>query len=229
MAEVRGDQAVKARLVVSGNANFEKGMKSPYLEVIDQKSKGTAGGEFTGGNIYRTRDLNTVIFNDFAVAIFSGNTNLEEEFTGEEGANPDPVAGAGGDITLPAGLYYVEIMTPAMNVNEHMSRLADVTDNPGQAGSTVVLGTSEFSADTAIWRTGDGTHAAEAMTIASASQTRSIITGRFELTAQRTLEIQHRCSNTQPTDGFGSDANFYDTNNVFTVMKMWQIRDGTTV
>lgn len=207
MAEVRGDQAIKARLVVSGNADFEKGMKSPYLEIIDQKSKGTAGGEFTGGNIYRTRDLNFVVFNDFATAITLAGS-----------------AGAGADITLPAGMYYVEITCPAMNVNEHMARLADVTDNPGQAGSTVVLGTSEFSADTAIWRDSDNL----AMIIAAASQTRSIITGRFELTSQRTLEIQHRCSNTQETDGFGSDANFYDTNNVFTILKMWQIREGTT-
>ncbi len=208
MAEVRGDQAVKARLVVSGNATFEKGMNSPYLEIIDQKNKGTAGGEFTGGNIYRTRDLTTTIFNDFATAITLAAS-----------------AGAGGDITLPAGLYYVEITCPAMNVNEHMARLADVTDNPGQAGDTVVLGTSEFSADTALWRdNGNG-----AMTIASSGQTRSVITGLFELSSQRTLEVQHRCSNTQTTDGFGSDANFYDTNNVFTMVKMWQIRDGTTV
>ena len=213
MAEVRGDQAIKARLVVSGNAVFEKGISSPYLEMNDQKEKGNAGGTFTGGNIYYTRDLTKVVYNDFAVTI-----NLASSAFGAW-------TGSGADFTLPAGVYYTEISCPAMSVNEHMARLADVTDNAGQAGSDVIVGTSEFAADAALWKT---TTPDEFMAIAAASQTRSIISGRFELSSQRTLEIQHRCSNTQTTDGFGSDANFYDTRNIFTTVKMWQIRDGTT-
>ena len=75
MAETRGDHAVKGKFVVSDNATFEKGLKSPYLEVIDQKATGSAGGTFNGQNdepgatAWKTRDLTNVIFNDFATTV----------------------------------------------------------------------------------------------------------------------------------------------------------------
>lgn len=206
MAETRGDHAVKGNLDVGGNTKIHGGFDSPYLEVIDQKDEDTAGGTFNGGDLYgwQTRDLTNVIFNDFATSV-------------SVAASP----GDGGDITLEKGIYFCDISCPAMNVNEHVARLADVTDNPGATGDTVVLGTSEFSADTALWQ--DST--ANPMTVASASQTRSHITGKFQLSKQSTLEVQHRCSNTQTTDGFGSAGSFYAVSNVYTIVKMWQLRD----
>lgn len=199
MAEVRGDQAVKAKLAVSGNATFEKGIDSPYLEVIDQKAPGTAGGTFIGHTAgvhsWRTRDLTNVVFNDFATSVTLAS-------------NP----GDGGDITLEKGLYYCEISVPAFYVNDHTARLADVTDDPGPSGSTVITGTSEYSQSMPnSW--------------AHPSQTRSKISGRFQLKSQRTLEIQHRCLNTRNNDGFGKDAGFYESNNVYTKLEMWLIRD----
>jgi hypothetical protein len=218
VAETRGDHAVKGDLVVEGNAVFEKGLKSPYLEVIDQKAKGSAGGTFTGSSpgqfTWQTRDLTNVLFNDFATSIYSGSVDIDAGGTAVPGDSA-------GQITLEAGQYYTEISAPALNVNEHVARLADVTDDPGAAGSTVILGTSEFSADTFLWR--DSSF--YPMQIASSGQTRSHVTGQFSLTAQRTLEVQHQCSNTQTTDGFGSDGAFYQTNNVFTIVKMWQVRE----
>ncbi len=226
MAETRGDHAVKGNLAVSGDAQvdgdakFSKGVDAPYLEIIDQKAEGVAGGTFEGSSpavaTWRTRDFTNVIFNDFATSVMSGVEDLLAP-------DPSPVPGAGGDVTLEKGVYYCEISAPAFNVNEHVARLADVTDNAGAQGATVVLGTTEFSADTSLWR--DSVNAA--MTVASTGQTRSHITGKFQLTGQRTLEVQHRCSNTQTTDGFGSDGAFYETNNVFTVVKMWLVRDDT--
>ena len=209
MAQTRGDHAVKRNLAVDGNAKFKKGADSPYLEVLDRKRSGSSGGTFVGETphvaAWRTRDLTTTQFNDFATSITLRDTG-------------DP-AGT-GDITLEAGAYYVEISCPALNVNEHVARLADVTVNPAEAGETVIIGTSEFAADTNIWRDSNF----YPMGIASSSQTRSHVTGRFEIPSQRTLEVQHRCSNTQIVDGFGSDGNFYDTNNVYTIVKMWQVR-----
>lgn len=210
MAQTRGKHAIKGNLAVSGNANFEKGVYSPYLEIIDQKLKGVPGGTFNGqidepgAASWKTRDLTYTVHNDFATSITLA-----------------AIAGEGGDITLEKGVYYAEISAPAFNVNEHVARLADVTDNPGAQGETVILGTSEFAADTALWQ--DSVPAS--MTVASSSQTRSIVTGRFTLFSQRTLEVQHRCARTQTNDGFGSDAGFYETNNVFTIVKMWQLRD----
>lgn len=220
MAQTRGDHAVKGNLDVSGNAKFNKGLDSPYLEVIDQKSKGTAGGDFTGKTAgvlaWRTRDLTNVVYNDFATSVYAGSVDIS--------AGGTAVAGdSAGQITLEKGVYYSEISCPAFNVNEHVARLADVTDNPGPAGETVVMGTSEFAADTLLWRDSEF----YPMKIASSSQTRSHVTGKFQLTSQRTLEVQHQCSNTQLIDGLGSDGDFYESNNVYTVVKMWQLRDDT--
>ena len=207
MAQTRGDHAVKRNLAVEGNAKFNKGADAPYLEVVDRKASGSNGGTFTGETphiaAWRTRDLTVTFFNDFATSITLAAAK-----------------GLGGDITLEAGAYYADISCPAFNVNEHVARLADVTDNPGAQGETVIMGTSEFAADTNIWRDSNF----YPMGIASSSQTRSHVTGKFELSSQRTLEVQHRCANTQIVDGFGSDGNFYDTSNVYTIVKMWQVR-----
>lgn len=212
MAEVRGDLAVKGNLAAEDNAVFSKGTRVQYLEVLDAKTSGTPGGD-ADANQWQTRDLSSVVFNDFATAVISGSADL---LAGEEA-----VPGDGGQITIPPGIYYTEIECPAMNVNEHVARLADVTDDPGLFASTVVLGTTEFAADTEIWRdSADG-----AMLVAGAGQTRSKVTGKFSLSRSTTLEIQHRVANTQTGDGFGSDGAFYTTDNIYTTVKMWQIRD----
>jgi len=212
MAEVKGDWAVKRKLDCAHNARFRKGLEMPYLEIIDSKASGTAGGTFSA-NVWRTRDLTDTVFNDFAVSVDLAS-----------------VAGEGAQIVLNPGIYYIEATAPAMNCNEHVARLADVTDSPGTYAETVVLGTTEFSADSSLWRIDDaGGGASEALTVHSASQTRSEITGKFQLTRVTTLEIQHRCANTQSTDGLGSDGGFYVTDNIFTVVKMWQIRDDSEV
>lgn len=209
MASTRGDHSVKGNLDVSGDAKFSGGVDSPYLEIIDQKGKETDGGTFTGavsGEFgWKTRDLTITVFDDFATSITLA-------------ASP----GDGGDITLEKGTYFCDISCPALNVNEHVARLADVTDNPGASGDTVVLGTSEFSADTALWQDS----IPGAMTVASSGQTRSHVTGKFILSSQRTLEVQHQCSNTQTDTGFGSAGSFYWTNNVYTIVKMWKLASG---
>lgn len=208
MAKTQGDHTVKGILTADGNTKLNKGLDSPYLEIVDSKARGIASGGFTGKSSgehsWRTRDLTATLFNDFATSVTLAAS-----------------AGDGGDITLEKGVYYIEASCPALSVDEHTARLADVTDNPGASGSTVVLGTSEYAADANLWRDVHGTE----MTVSSSSQTRSFITGKFQLTSQRTLEIQHQCNRTQATNGFGSDGNFYITPNVFTVVKMWQVRN----
>lgn len=195
MAQTRGNHAVRRNLSVRGNAHFEKGALIPYLEIVDRKSKTSGGGTFTQG-AWRTRDLTDVNFDEFAVDV-------------ELAAS----AGDGGSITLSKGIYYCEIECPAFSVNEHVARLADVTDNPGDLADVLVLGTSEFALDESPAR----------------AQTRSKVTGRFQLTGTRVLEIQHRCASTTPIDGFGSAADFYQTDNIYTTVKMWRIRDDTVL
>jgi hypothetical protein len=206
MAEVKGDLTIRDNLGVDENAKFQKGLDASYLEIIDQKISGEAGGTFNE-NVWKTRDLTTTIVNDFATSITLATLN-----------------GDGGQFVIPAGVYHIEAFVPAFNVDEHVGRLADVTDAAGEFGDTVVLGTSEFAADTAKCRDSDN----EAMVVASSSQTRSQIEGRLTVGRSTTLEIQHRCTSSQALDGFGSDAGFYVTDNVYTVMKMWQVREGSS-
>ncbi len=202
MAKTQGDHAVKGVLSADGNAKFNKGLDSQYLEVVDQKSRNVAGGTFTGPDAtaltWRTRDLTKTNFNDFATSISLAST-----------------PGDGGSITLEAGVYYAEISCPAHGVRNHVARLADVTDDAGPAGSTVLEGTTEFA----------GTPTRHTLFYLG-SQTRAHVTGRFQLSAQRTLEIQHRCAITREDDGFGVGSNFYESTNIFTTAKMWEIREG---
>lgn len=191
MASTRGNHAVKGNLVVSGNTVFEKGARIPYLEIVDRKSRFSAGGTFTAG-AWQERDLTDVNFNELGAVVDLAAS-----------------AGDGGSITLTRGIYYCEIECPAFSVNEHVARLADITDNPGQEPDVLVVGTSEFSLDESPAR----------------AQTRSKIAGRFQITGTRTLTIQHRCSSTQVVDGFGSAAEFYLTDNIYTTAKFWKIRD----
>jgi len=135
MAEVKGDHSIRDNLAVSGESDFTgdvnapSGVKSPYLEVVDQKDQGSAGGTFTKGD-WRTRDLTAT---PSAVGIgFATSVTLAE------------AAGEGGQIVLPAGTYYVDVDVPAFGVDSHQARLADVTTFSGTQAATVVLGTSEY-------------------------------------------------------------------------------------
>jgi hypothetical protein len=199
---------VKDNLTGDDNAKFQKGLDFPYLELIDEKISDVAGGTFTKTE-WRTRDFTTTIHNDFATSITLAVS-----------------AGDGAQFVIPAGVYHIEASAPAFKVGMHTARLADVTDGPGAHGATLFEGTMESSANATLWR--DSIPAA--MTIATASQTRSQIEGRFTVARSTTLEIQHIGANTQSTDGFGSAGRFYDpfTDNIYSVLKMWQVSEGGT-
>jgi hypothetical protein len=208
MAEVKGTLIVKNKLVVDGNATFQKGLASPYLEIHDKKN--SDGGTFSPGS-WQTRDLTNTIHDDFAVSVDLGNNQF----------------------IIPAGTYQIEATAPAVEVGSHTTRLADVTDAAGDNGTTVVLGTAEFAPDTDLWR-GDGNQVGSspgdpaALAVAASAQTRSKIEGRFTITRSTKLEIQHRCEIEKITDGYGISGNFYDTGfvgNVYTSMRMWQIAE----
>lgn len=103
---------------------------------------------------------------------------------------------ASNQITLEAGTYRCRISAPARLVDRHKARLQNITD-----GTTILLGTSEFS-------NGDAT-------------TQSVIQGRFTLSEQKVLEVQHQCQTTVATNGFGVESNFGVTE-VYTVVELWR-------
>lgn len=114
--------------------------------------------------------------------------DINEEVSDTEGI----CSVASNQITLDAGTYRCSISSPAFRVDRHQTRLYDTT------GSLVLLvGSAEYC------DSGDAT------------QTRSLIKGRFTLSVQSVLEVQHRCEVTAATNGLGVAANL--TDEIYTV------------
>jgi len=238
MAITKGDHVVRGNLDVSGTTDFRgdtkahSGFDSSYLEVIDQKPSNVPGGGFDGQDAvggtfanWISRDLTNVIWNDFATEVTAGGVDIDVDDPSIDDGNP--IFDFTGEIILEAGTYYIEASAPAFNVREHVARLADTTDASGGSAATVVLGTSEYAADYTTWTADDGGAGHTHLISGTASQSRSLVRGRFELLSQRTLEIQHRCTSTQTTNGFGSAAGFYETSNVYTQVQMWLLKDNS--
>jgi hypothetical protein len=78
---------------------------------------------------------------------------------------------ASNQITLPSGTYYIDANAPATNVNSHKSKLRNITDS-----SDTIIGTTEMALDP------------------GSVCTRSIVAGRFTITAQKVFSVQHRCT-----------------------------------
>ena len=86
----------------------------PWDVIIeDQKPPGTTGGTFDPGD-WRTRDLNTIVFNTGILISLSNN-----------------------QFTLPVGTYCIDWDAPAYKVDGHKTRLWNETDQVGVATGTV--------------------------------------------------------------------------------------------
>lgn len=102
-------------------------------------------------------------------------------------------------ITLPAGTYYISAYATGQAVNAHKAKLRNTTD-----GSDILIGSSAY------------TNAGVAFS------TVSLVEGRFTLAAQKVLELQHACSNTKATDGFGLASNL-GVVEVYSEVKIWKV------
>ena len=102
-------------------------------------------------------------------------------------------------IILPSGTYYIDATLPAYDLEHHKGKLRNVTDS-----SDVLIGTSEYAQD------------------AIGIPTRSHLTGRFTISAQKTFEIQHRCGGTQNTNGFGVASGF-SVVEVYADVQIWKV------
>lgn len=101
-------------------------------------------------------------------------------------------------ISLPAGTYYAEFIAIGNKVDLHQTRLRDTTNNTtlvtglvAQAGSAIAIGNPSHGA------------------------------GRFTLSGTANVELQHQCSTTRATDGFGKAANF--TTEVYSSIRIWKV------
>ena len=88
-------------------------------------------------------------------------------------------------ITLPAGTYDVEASASAFRTVLHEARLYNTTDS-----AVLLSGTSERSGTSS-----DNTH-------------KSFIRGRFTIAGTKVITLQHRCSVTRTTTGFGYGVGF---------------------
>ena len=103
-------------------------------------------------------------------------------------------------ITLPAGTYYIEASAPAIEVNAHKAKLYNTSDS-----SDVIIGTSQHNRS-------DNNYASS----------RSIVAGRFTISAQKNFELQHRCVATRGADGLGFASNF-SVVEVYSDVKIWKV------
>ena len=102
-------------------------------------------------------------------------------------------------ITLPSGTYYIIAQAPAYHVNIHKLKLRNITDS-----SDTLIGYQMF-----VWDTDESTNNVG-------------VTGRFTIASQKTFEIQHRCSVTASSEGFGRLSNFGEVE-VYTDVQIWKV------
>ena len=102
-------------------------------------------------------------------------------------------------ISLPAGSYLVLASAPAVFVNGHKIRLQNTT-----ASSTIALGAS--------------CSAARDASIQNTSQLQTF----FTLTVTSNIELQHRCTTTNGTDGFGP-SNSYGVDEIFSQITITKV------
>lgn len=107
---------------------------------------------------------------------------------------------ASNQFTLDAGTYVIDAQAPASEVGPHQTRLQNITD-----GTTTITGTTAL-----------------ANSAASYSHAPSTLQGVFTIASSKAFELQHRCTSTKATSGFGLAANL--TTEVYATVKLMKIR-----
>ena len=100
-------------------------------------------------------------------------------------------------ITLDAGTYRILAVLPANSVNFNQARVYNISDS-----DILLTGRSSYAR-------GDPSY----------QNVPATIQGRFTISAQKVLEIQHYCQTTA-TSGFGSAANF--TTEIYATIELWK-------
>lgn len=106
----------------------------------------------------------------------------------------------GARITLPAGTYQLRASAPGYRCGAHKVKIYNVT-----AASDIAVGTSESS-----------------YTGGANAQTHSTVTCVVTFAVETTIELQHRCSSTKPTDGMGV-ASGMSVSEVYAWLEGWQL------
>jgi hypothetical protein len=128
----------------------------------DRRGSDVDGGDFSNVG-WQTRPLNSIVNDD----------------TGE-------VSLVSNQFTLPAGSYVIRAFAGAYRVNNHTTRLRNITDS-----TTTLEGVPNFAPGTS-----------------DLHMTASWVVGAFTISAPKTFELQHQGTRTQTGDGFGPSTGF---------------------
>lgn len=101
-------------------------------------------------------------------------------------------------ITLPAGTYYITALAPGYRVQISKLKLRNISDS-----SDEIIGISNESK------------------ASSETQDTANLFGKFTTAGSKIFELQHRCSTTQATDGFGRASSF-SVVEVYADVRIWK-------
>lgn len=155
--------------------------KVAYLK--DVKADTTDGGTFTSG-AWQTRTLNTI--NETGSSTTSSSTF---------------VTLSSNQFTLSPGEYMIDWEAPAFAVDQHQTRLRNITDT-----TTDGLGTRSNSSS------------------GSSGFSNSIGHIKLTITSSKVYEIQHQCGTTKATNGFGSGTSSFSESVVYSQVKITRLR-----
>lgn len=114
--------------------------------------------------------------------------------------DPDGIVSlSSNQFTLQPGKYRINASAPGNACDQHKAKLVNITDT-----SDVIIGTSEYCQS------------------GVAVQTRSIVSGTFTINAQKTFEIQHRCTTTSGSNGLGVQSGL--ATEVYTIVEIEKLR-----
>lgn len=143
----------------------------------DEKASGTAGGTATSG-AFSTRTLNTL----------DDPTGLVTSLTSNQ-------------FTLAAGTYYLEAQAPAYGVNNHQTKIRNITDS-----TDALIGTGSSVGSGNVIPVGN-----------------SFVSGTVTIASAKVFELQHRVSGSFATAGLGQAMSF-GVNEVFAQVKITKIK-----
>lgn len=106
---------------------------------------------------------------------------------------------ASNQFTLSAGTYRIRARAPGVICGQHQTRLQNISDT-----TTTLYGSSAYSDVT-----GNGV-------------SDSFVTGRFTIAGTKTFELQHQCTTTKATNGFGVTVGFLGTTEVYAEVELWR-------
>lgn len=140
---------------------------------------------------YNTISIICQFFKDEKANAVNGGTFTAKSWQvrtlNQTSGNMSGVSLSNNQFTLPAGKYMIDVSAPAYNVNDHQIKLYNVSDS-----ITSIVGNVAYA------------NYSDAMPGSSSAT----LAGYIFISSSKTFEIQHYCSSTQDTDGFGRAVGF---------------------